>query len=79
MAKSKISGVIGPDSYKPESKMSLEGKHASAIKGHKVGDMLNIMVSGKKSSHYQNADGSITVPEILVPYVGKNAITKAAA
>lgn len=43
------------------STMHLEGKHANALKGHKVGDKLNIMVSGKKSSHYQNADGSHSI------------------
>lgn len=44
-----------------QSSMQLEGKHANTLKGHKVGDNLNIMVSGKKSSHYQNADGSHSI------------------
>jgi len=43
------------------SNMNLEGKHASGLKGHKVGQKLNLMVSGKKSSHYQNADGSHSI------------------
>lgn len=43
------------------SNMNLEGKHAASLKGHKVGDKLNIMVSGKKTSHYQNADGSHSI------------------
>lgn len=43
------------------SSMQLEGKNAATLKGHKVGDNLNIMVSGKKSSHYQNADGSHSI------------------
>lgn len=43
------------------SSMNMEGDHAKALKGHKVGDKLNIMVSGKKSSHYQNADGSHSI------------------
>lgn len=44
-----------------KSSVSLEGAHAKALKGHKVGDQLNIMVSGKKTSHYQNADGSHSI------------------
>ncbi len=43
------------------STMNMEGKHASALKGHKVGQMLNLRVSGKKTSHYQNADGSHSI------------------
>lgn len=44
-----------------QSSMQMEGKHAAALKGHKVGDQLNIMVKGKKTSHYQNADGSHSI------------------
>ncbi len=61
MAKSKSKGIGGALSMQPESRMHLEGKHASTLKGHKVGQMMNIMVSGKKSSHYQNADGSHSI------------------
>lgn len=58
MAKTKSAGFAMPE---PKSSMQLEGKHAATLKGHKVGDKLNIMVSGKKSSHYQNADGSHSI------------------
>lgn len=58
MSKSK---GVGFGSIERNSTMNLEGKHAQALKGHKVGDNLNIMVSGKKSSHYQNADGSHSI------------------
>lgn len=61
MAKSKAKGIGGDLSMKPESRMHMEGKHASALKGHKVGQQLNIMVSGKKTSHYQNADGTHSI------------------
>jgi hypothetical protein len=47
--------------FKPNSTIHLEGDHAKKLKGHKVGDKLNILVSGKKSSHYQNADGSHSI------------------
>lgn len=47
--------------FERKSSMQMEGDHAKALKGHKVGDKLNIMVSGKKSSHYQNADGSHSI------------------
>ncbi len=60
MAKSKDAGV-GFGAIERKSTMNLEGKHANALKAHKVGDKLNIMVSGKKSSHYQNADGSHSI------------------
>lgn len=43
------------------SSMHLEGKHAKALAAHKVGQQFNIMVSGKKTSHYQNSDGSHSV------------------
>lgn len=43
------------------STMNMEGKQASSLKGHKVGQKLNLMVSGKKTSHYQNADGSHSI------------------
>lgn len=43
------------------SSMNMEGAHAKALKGHKVGQKLNLMVSGKKTSHYQNADGSHSI------------------
>lgn len=59
MAKAK--GIGGSLSPEMPSRMNLEGKHAASLKGHKVGDKLNIMVSGKKSSHYQNADGSHSI------------------
>lgn len=59
MSKSKQSGIMG--GIERTSSMNMEGKHAKALKGHKVGDQLNIMVSGKKSSHYQNADGSHSI------------------
>lgn len=59
MAKSKANGIMG--GIERTSSMNMEGKHAMALKGHKVGDKLNIMVSGKKSSHYQNADGSHSI------------------
>lgn len=59
MAKSKSVGMMGDMERK--SNMNMEGKHAVALKGHKVGDKLNIMVTGKKSSHYQNADGSHSI------------------
>lgn len=43
------------------SSMQMEGAHAKSLKGHKVGQQLNLMVSGKKTSHYQNADGSHSI------------------
>lgn len=58
MAKTKPAGFAMPER---QSTMNIEGKNATALKGHKVGDKLNIMVSGKKSSHYQNADGSHSI------------------
>ena len=57
----KNDGGVGFGSIERKSTMQLEGKHASALKAHKVGDNLNVMVSGKKSSHYQNADGSHSI------------------
>lgn len=58
MAKTKSAGFSVPERT---STMNLEGKNANALKAHKVGDKLNVMVSGKKSSHYQNADGSHSI------------------
>lgn len=58
MAKAK---ELGFGAMERKSTMNLEGKHANALKSHKVGSKLNIMVSGKKSSHYQNADGSHSI------------------
>lgn len=58
MAKTKSAGFAMPER---QSNMNLEGKNAVALKAHKVGDKLNVMVSGKKSSHYQNADGSHSI------------------
>ncbi len=58
MAKSK---GVGFASIERKSSMNLEGKHAKALAAHKVGDQFNIMVSGKKTSHYQNSDGSHSV------------------
>lgn len=58
MAKTKSAGFAMPER---QSTMNIEGKNANVLKAHKVGDKLNIMVSGKKSSHYQNADGSHSI------------------
>lgn len=57
----KSKGIMPGGMPERQSTMNMEGKHAAALKGHKVGDKLNIMVSGKKSSHYQNADGSHSI------------------
>lgn len=57
MSKSKSVGM----GIERQSNMNLEGKHATALKGHKVGDQFNIMVKGKKTSHYQNADGTHSI------------------
>ncbi len=43
------------------STMSLEGKHANGLKGGKVGQKMKILVTGQKSSHYQNSDGSHSI------------------
>lgn len=62
MAKSKSKGMGGIlTGLERSSSMNMEGKHAVALKGHKVGEKLNIMVSGSKNSHYQNADGSHSI------------------
>ncbi len=61
MAKSKAKSIGGELSYKPSSTMHMEGDHGKALKGHKVGQQLNLLVSGKKTSHYQNADGSHSI------------------
>lgn len=60
MAKSKSMGIMA-HGIERNSTMNMEGKHASTLKGHKVGEQLNLMVTGKKTSHYQNADGSHSI------------------
>lgn len=57
MAKSKSVGM----GLERKSNVNFEGDHAKSLKGHKVGDQLNVLVSGKKTSHYQNADGSHSI------------------
>lgn len=51
----------GIGKFERSSTMSIEGKHANALKSHKVGQKMSIMVSGQKSSHYQNSDGTHSI------------------
>jgi len=44
-------GVFTADKYNPESKLNLEGSHAMTSKAHKVGDKVQLHVTGTKISH----------------------------
>lgn len=60
MAK-KSNGVMTADCYKPDSNLSLEGEHAKAMQGAKMGKKVKMTIHGTKQRHSMNHDGSHSI------------------
>ena len=58
MAKNK--GVMVSE-YKPDSSVSLEGEHAKKLAKHAIGKKVTISISGTKTRHVINHDGTHSV------------------